>query len=333
VPVVASPYTPPPLLSGGHTQTLCASLLRRVDFDYDRRERIDTPDGDFLDLDWVSTRPERRSNAAAERVAILSHGLEGSTHRRYMRGMSRALVQRGWDVCAWNLRGCSGELNRRATTYHSGKTEDLACVTRHVADQGYDDIALVGFSLGGNLTLKYLGERGAAVDDRIRGAVAVSVPVDLAASARQIGHPTNWHYTQYFLRSLRANIRRKAERHPDQVRTDALPHIRTLRDFDDAYTAPLNGFRDADTYYREASSKPLLGDLAVPTLLLNAANDPFLPPSCYPTALAEGHPMLTLEVPDSGGHVCFVAFNDAGLYWSERRAAAFLAAADAEATA
>jgi predicted alpha/beta-fold hydrolase len=327
VPVVPSTYSPPPFLAGGHRQTLYASLLRRVDFDYDRRARIDTPDGDFLDLDWAAARTERTSGPGRRRVAILTHGLEGSTDRRYMRGMSRALVRRGWDVCAWNLRGCSGELNRRVATYHSGKTEDLACVVDHVLRRGYDTAALVGFSLGGNLTLKYLGERGGAVDARIRGAVAISVPVDLKASSHQIGRATNGHYTWYFLRSLRTKIRRKAARHPTGVRTDALPHVRTLRDFDDAYTAPLNGFRDADTYYRKASSKPLLPDLAVPTLLLNAANDPFLASSCYPTALAEGHPHLTLEVPDSGGHVGFVAFNDTGTYWSERRAASFLATA------
>jgi hypothetical protein len=326
VTLVPSTYTPPPLLSGGHVQTLYASLVRRVDFAYDRRERIDTPDGDFLDLDWA----EEHSGADPERVAILTHGLEGSADRGYMRGMAHTLVRRGWDVCAWNLRGCSGELNRQVATYHSGKTEDLARVVEHVLAQGYATVALVGFSLGGNMTLKYLGERGPAVDDRIRGAVAFSTPVDLKASSHQIGRVTNWHYTQYFLRSLRDKIRQKADRHPNGVRTDALAHIRTLRDFDDAYTAPLNGFRDADTYYREASSKPLLKDLTVPTLLVNAANDPFLADTCYPTAIADGHPRFTLEVPASGGHVGFVTFNDAGEYWSERRAASFLATALAE---
>jgi hypothetical protein len=300
-----------------------------VDFDYDRRERIDTPDGDFLDLDWAAARPTGRPSPGAERVAVLTHGLEGSADRRYMRGMSRALTRRGWDVCAWNLRGCSGAPNRRVATYHSGKTEDLSLVVDHALDQGYETAALVGFSLGGNVTLKYLGERGAAVDERVRGAVALSVPVDLKASSHQIARATNWHYTQYFLRSLREKIRQKAERHPNGVRTDALAHVRTLRDFDDAYTAPLNGFRDADTYYREASSKPLLSALAVPTLLVNAANDPFLAPACYPTGIAEGHPHFTLEVPDSGGHVGFVTFNETGTYWSERRAASFLATATA----
>ncbi|MFB6247151.1 MAG: YheT family hydrolase [Salinibacter sp.] len=326
-----STYAPPPLLSNGHLQTLVAALLRRVDFAYDRRTRIDTPDGDFLDLDWAAARGPVRPDAASSRVAVLSHGLEGSADRSYMRGMARALTRRGWNICAWNLRGCSGSPNRRAASYHSGKTEDLARVVDHVLDRGYTTAALVGFSLGGNLTLKYLGERGSAVDDRVRAAAAFSVPVDLKASAHRIGRAANWHYTQYFLRSLGRKIRRKADRHPDTVRPAALRHVRTLRDFDDAYTAPLNGFRDADTYYRTASSKPLLSAIAVPTLLVNAANDPFLADACYPTDQAAGHPHLTLEVPASGGHVGFVTLDGSGEYWSERRAASFLAAARAPA--
>jgi hypothetical protein len=322
-----STYAPPPLLGNGHVQTLVASLLRRVDFAYDRRTRIDTPDGDFLDLDWAAAHGRDRPDASSARVAVLSHGLEGSADRSYMRGMARALTRRGWDVCAWNLRGCSGPPNRHAATYHSGKTEDLARVVDHVLAQGYATAALVGFSLGGNLTLKYLGERGAAVDDRVRAAATFSVPVDLKASSHQIGRATNWHYTQYFLRSLGHKIRRKVERHPTEVRPGPLRHVRTLRDFDDAYTAPLNGFRDADTYYRAASSKPHLPAITVPTLLVNAANDPFLADACYPTDRAAGHPHLALEVPASGGHVGFVTLDGTGEYWSERRAASFLAAA------
>ena len=325
MPVVASTYTPPPLLSGGHRQTLYASLVRRVDFTYDRRERIDTPDGDFLDLDWAAARPNGASEERG-RAVILTHGLEGSADGTYTRGMSRAFVRRGWDVCAWNLRGCSGEINRTATTYHSGKTEDLACVVEHIFEQGYSTVALIGFSLGGNLTLKYLGERGETIDDRIGGAAAFSVPVDLEGSSHQIGQLSNWHYTQYFLRTLRQTIRQKAEQHAE-VSTDALRHVRTLRDFDDAYTAPLNGFRGADAYYRAASSKPLLSDIAVPTLLVNAANDPFLSETCYPTEAANGHSEFTLEVPESGGHVGFVRFTENGEYWSERRAVSFLAGA------
>lgn len=332
MPVVSSDYTPPPLLGGGHVQTLWSSLVRQVPFRYDRRERIDTPDGDFLDLDWARARTNGTVEPAGRRVAVLTHGLEGSADRVYMRGMARALVRRGWDVCAWNLRSCSGEMNRRVSTYHSGKTEDLACVVDHVLDRGYRTAALVGFSLGGNMTLKYLGERGSDVDERIHRAATFSVPVDLRAASHKIGRWTNWHYTQYFLRSLRQKIRVKVEQHPEWLterHVEALRQVRTLRDFDDAFTGPLNGFRDADTYYRAASSKPVLSEIVRPTLLVNAANDPFLADACYPTGIADGHPALIVEVPESGGHVGFVTFNHTGEYWSERRAATFLEGAAA----
>ncbi len=324
MPLLSSTYTPPLFLPGGHLQTLYPSLVRRVGHRYDHRERIETPDGDFLDLDWTRAR-SAVDIGRVPRAAILTHGLEGSSDGTYMRGMARALGRRGWDVCAWNLRGCSGELNRRAATYHSGQTEDLAHVVDHVLARPYDTVALVGFSLGGNLTLKYLGERGEAVDARIQAAAVFSVPVDLSASSHQIEHLSNWHYKQYFLRSLREKIRQKATRHPETVRTAPLRHIRTLREFDDAYTAPLNGFRDANTYYQEASSRPLLPHIARPTLVVNAANDPLLPASCYPTEIAADHSQVGLEVPKSGGHVGFVSINEAGEYWSERRAASFLA--------
>lgn len=323
--VVASSYTPPRFLSSGHLQTLYASLVRRVDFAYDRRERIETPDDDFLDLDWAFGQTEGTGGATRDStVAVLVHGLEGSANRRYMRGMARTLVRRGWDACAVNLRGCGGEMNDRVATYHSGKTDDLARIVRHALAEGYETLALVGFSLGGNIVLKYLGDRGSKVDDHIRRAVGISVPVDLASSAAKIGRLSNWHYTQYFLSSLRDKIRAKAEQHPDRVTTDALNNVYTLRDFDDAYTAPLHGFHDAADYYRRASSKPVLPNVARPTLLLNAANDPFLSPECYPKQIARRHDDLTLEIAESGGHVGFVSFNERGEYWSERRTAAFL---------
>jgi len=332
LPVTPSTYTPPPLLSGGHTQTLFATLARRVPLRYDRRERIDTPDDDFLVLEWKRPDVTGPDGPSRDRVAVLTHGLEGSAQRTYVRGMAQALVRRGWDVCAWNLRGCSGEPNRQVPTYHSGKTEDLSTVVDHVFSLGYDRAALVGFSLGGNMTLKYLGERGEDVDARIHRAAAVSVPVDLASSAAQISSPTNWHYTQYFLRSLRETIRVKAAQHPGAVSLEPFDDIRTLSDFDDAYTAPLNGFEDAADYYRRASSKPLLPDISVPTLILNAANDPFLSDACYPEDAARGSRTLTLDVPESGGHVGFVDFNPKGEYWSEQRVGAFLTNGTAQRT-
>jgi len=326
MPLLSSSYDAPRLLTGGHAQTLFATMVRAVDFQYERRERIDTPDGDFLDLEWstLHDRVAAGGPSRLRRVAVLTHGLEGSSQRNYMRGMARALVRHGWDVIAWNLRGCSGDLNRTVPTYHSGKTEDLEAVVQHALSHDYETVALVGFSLGGNMTLKYLGERGSAIDDRIKRAVAISTPVDLEAASQRISELSNWHYTQYFLRSLRETVQKKAEHHPDRVDPAILDDVRTLTDFDDAFTAPLNGFRDARDYYEQASSGPLLRDIAVPTLLLNAGNDPFLPTSCYPFQAARDHPNLYLEVPEHGGHVGFVTFEPDGAYHSEIRAAEFL---------
>lgn len=320
VSLIASDYKAPPLLGwSGHLNTLFAHFFRRVEDLRYRRERIDTPDGDFLDLDW--------SEVGAGRVAILSHGLEGSTRRGYIRGMVHALNRRGWDALAWNLRGCGSESNRLLRTYHSGATEDLEAVVQHVLREGsYKALALVGFSLGGNLTLKYLGERGRAVDERLRCAAAFSVPCDLASSADRLAELTNWHYTQHFLRMLHRSIQQKAEVWPDEISDKHFGRIRTLTDFDDCYTAPLNDFDSAEDYYRQASSRPFLARIRVPTLLVNATDDPFLAPPCYPVEEARDHPHFHLEIPESGGHVGFVQLGSDGEYWSETRAAAFLEA-------
>ncbi len=279
------------------------------------RERIETPDGDFLDLDWA--------RVGADRVVVISHGLEGSTDRAYVRGMARALNRHAWDALAWNLRGCSGEPNRLLRLYHSGATEDLDAVVQH-ALRHYDHVALVGFSLGGNMTLKYLGERGDAVDARVRRAVAFSVPVDLAASSVRLGAWENGLYMRYFLRSLRRKVRAKASRFPGEIDAAGLRRIRDFRGFDDRYTAPLHGFEDAEDYWRRSSSRPFLSAIRTPTLLVNAADDPFLAPACYPIDIARESERLRLEIPAHGGHVGFVCFGEDGAFWSERRAAEFL---------
>ena len=313
-----SDYKPPFLFKSGHFQTIYPTLFRSVNGVVYERERIETPDGDFLDLDWVKT--------GARRVAVLSHGLEGHAERGYMRGMAQKLSLHGWDVLAWNYRGCSGEMNRLLRSYHSGVSDDLDVVVRHALDAGgYAEAALVGFSLGGNITLKYLGERGNALDARIRAAVTFSVPCNLDAGAAHIDRPANWIYQQRFLRDLREKIRQKHRRFPADLDVAGLDRIATLRDFDDRYTAPVHGFKDAADYYARCSCLPLIPRITIPTLLVSAANDPFLPAACYPTEAARGHPHFYLEMPRYGGHVGFVAFNGDGAYWSEQRAAAFLA--------
>lgn len=317
MPLLASTYRPPFGFSNGHLQSVFPAALRRVEVVTRVRERIATADGDFLDLD--------RAEHGAARVAVLSHGLEGSSRQAYVQGMARALIRRGWDVLAWNFRGCSGEVNRCRRFYHSGATEDLHTVLEHVLAGGrYSHVALVGFSLGGNLTLKYLGEQAGQLDGRIIGAVAFSVPCDLASSSLRLAGWGNRIYMWRFLRTLKRKVTAKAALFPGQFDLTGLAAMRTFADFDGRFTAPLHGFADAEDYWRRASSRPFLPHIRVPTLLVNARNDPFLADGCYPVAEARQSEFLHLETPASGGHVGFISFNARREYWSETRAAAFL---------
>lgn len=286
-------------LRNGHVQTLFARLMRRVPEPAYRRERITTPDDDFLDLDWAE--------CGSSRLAVISHGLEGSSQSIYVRGMVNALMARGWDCLAWNFRGCGGEMNRTARLYHSGSSDDLRVVVRRALENGrHRQLAVVGFSLGGNVTLKFLGEEGAAADPRIRCGAGVSVPCDLSTSSRVLARPINRIYMRHFLRSLNSKALTKARRFPGSFNIDRLAHNRTFHEFDDQVTAPLHGFADAEDYYAKCGSAGFLRSIAVPTLLLNALDDPFLSPKCYPRAAAEANAALTLETPRYGGHVGFL---------------------------
>ena len=313
------PYTPARPLRSGHLQTILPSLFRRVEGVAYQRERLELADGDFLDLDWLR-RPEREAP-----VAAIAHGLEGSSERAYVRGMARALHAQGWTVVAWNLRGCSGEPNRLLRTYHSGVSDDLDAVVSHVLDRGARQLAVVGFSLGGNVTLKWLGEQGDRADPRLVAGVGISVPVDLAGSARVMERRSRRVYMLRFLRSLAGKVTDKAARFPGDVELADLGRMRTFAEFDGRYTAPLHGFASAEDYWARASALPLLPAIRVPTLLVNALDDPFLSPSCYPSGIADANPHLTLLTPRWGGHVGFMA--PGGTFWSEAVTAQFLDAA------
>lgn len=315
--ISSSTFRSSPFLPGGHLQTMFPTLFRGAPGVRYVRERIETPDDDFLDLDWV--------RGGARRLAILSHGLEGSSRRWYMAGMATALNDAGWDALAWNYRGCSGEPNRTLRFYHSGATDDLDVVVRHAITSGdYDSIVLIGFSLGGNLTLKYLGERGGTIHPAISVAIAYSVPCDLASSAARLAHPVNRIYMRRFMKTLRGKIRTKMELMPGMPDVSGLEGIETFQEFDDRFTAPLHGFRDATDYWYQSSSRRYLEGITVPALLVNARNDPFLTPECYPVAQARSLPYLFLEIPSSGGHVGFIAAGARRRYWMEHRAIAFL---------
>lgn len=316
VPILASSYRAPSWLPGGHLQTIYPALFPKAPRMDIRRERIELPDGDFLDLDWVES--------GNPRLAIVSHGLEASSAAPYIRNVARSLHDNGWDVLAWNFRGCGGEANRLASFYHSGASEDLHHVITHAMERHHaEGIDLIGFSLGGNLTLKYLGER--ETPSRLNRAVAFSVPCDLACSSRELARWSNRVYMERFLISLRAKIRGKHLRFPDQIRLELLKGVRDFRGFDDRFTAPLHGFRDAEDYWARSSSRPFLSGIRIPTLLVNAVNDPFLGPACYPRREAEESDFLYLEMPEEGGHVGFPAGNNT--CWCGERAAEFLAGA------
>lgn len=280
-----------------------------------RKERLELKDGDFLDLQW--------HGCGRGRLVVLSHGLEGSAEAAYIQGMARALDAEGWDVLAWNYRGCSGEMNRLPRFYHSGASEDLAAVVEHaLAVHPAEKVDLVGFSLGGNMTLKYLGERGDEISPRLGRAVAFSVPCDLACSSRTL---TTWFnrevYMRRFIVSLADKVRAKAKLFPDVLDPAELEGVRTFREFDDRFTAPLHGFLDAEDYWARSSSRQFLSSIRIPALLVNAANDPFLGPDCYPRAEARASEWFHLEVLEGGGHV---GFGGPGPNWAEARAVSFL---------
>ena len=314
--ITESNYVPPIGFSNGHIQSLFPTLFRKVRGVVYERERMWTPDDDFLDLDW--------SRVGGERLVIITHGLEGNSERWYVMGLVRAVNRSGWDGLAWNMRGCSGEPNRKLRSYHSGASEDLGAVIEHVIDrQVYRSIALVGFSLGGNMTLKYLGEHGENLDPSITMAVTCSVPCNLASGAEQMAKFSNRIYMRRFTRMLHEKIRAKMRLMPDMISDEGYDQIKTFKEFDNRYTAPIHGFRDAEDYYRQASSKQYLQAITIPSLLVNAQNDPFLAEACYPIAEAEVNPNFFLEMPESGGHVGFISFNKRGEYWFESRAVSF----------
>ncbi|WP_192085230.1 YheT family hydrolase [Algoriphagus sp. Y33] len=307
-------YTRPKWLFNGHLETIYPSLFRKVVAPNPVKERISTSDGDFLDLDWY------RQNKS--KLVIISHGLEGSSTRAYMLGMVNKFLKEGYDVLTWNFRSCSNEMNKQVIFYHSGATYDLDLVVKH-SYGSYEEINLVGFSLGGNLTLKYLGEKGNSLP-KIHKGVAISVPLHLASSSKKISETSNTLYSQRFLRSLKKKVLDKSAVHPGQIPLEMMKNIKTLADFDDLFTGPLHGFADAEEYYEVNSSLYFLDQVKVPSLVLNALNDPFLSDKCFPKTLAKSLDMVYFEFPNHGGHVGFSPATHEKTYYSEQRAVEFI---------
>jgi hypothetical protein len=287
-----SPYRAPWWLPGGHLQTLYGALgpAPRIAW---RRERWDTPDGDFIDLDWAG--------GASGPLLALFHGLEGGSCSHYARKIAAQAQARGWRCVVPHFRGCSGEANRLARAYHSGDSAELDWILRRLRP----DYA-AGVSLGGNALLKWLGEQGAGAARIVRRAAAASAPLDLAASGHALGRGLNRRlYARHFLVTLKAKALAKIGQHRLQIDAARVARARTLYEFDDLVTAPLHGFRDADDYWARAASAPWLRAIRVPTLVLNARNDPFLPRPALAAATREAARDVVLEFPRAGGHAGF----------------------------
>lgn len=307
-----------------HAQTLWGKFLRGGPVRQTRRERWELPDGDFLEIHRLDGAPERPR-------LVLLHGLEGSVDSHYVRGFFAEAHRLGLPADLIIFRSCGDEQNRLLRSYHSGETGDLGHVlSRLIAEEAERPLVLAGVSLGGNVLLKYLGERGASLAPQVKAAAAISTPFDLAEGCRHLEQGFSRVYQWHFLRTLRRKAAEKAERFPGKIRMDAVRSARTLWEFDDAVTAPVHGFASAADYYERSSSIGFLDAIRVPTLLLSAADDPFLPSSVLDRVrqVAAGNSRLELEFAPHGGHVGFVGglFPWAAAYHAEPRAVAFLLA-------
>jgi hypothetical protein len=310
------PFVPAWWCRGPHAQTVWARLARRAPEIRFWRERLELPDGDFIDLDW--------SENGNGPIVIVLHGLEGSSGSPYARGLMHAIEQRGWRGVVMHFRGCSGEPNRLARSYHSGDTGDLSCFVNTLRRrEPHTPLAVVGFSLGGNVLLKWLGKAGGAAP--LRSAVAVSVPYVLGCAADRLNQGFSRLYQWQLLRSLRNNVAEKRNRIKLPLRIRDLSTLRSFRDFDEHVTAPLHGFDGADHYYTVSSSRQYLKDIVVPTLLLHARDDPFMIENAIPEPdeLSEA---VVLELSTHGGHVGFVTgtWPWRAHYWLEERIPAYL---------
>lgn len=323
MPIVSSLYRARGLFKDAHFSTIYSAKVRRVRDITQHRERVTLPDGDFIDVDWsyaAPRDPHKETVQPAPMVVLLFHGLEGNAQRPYMTGLAKLLTRNGYHAAAINFRGCSGSKNRLYRSYHSGETEDMRFLIQQMVAAGYEKIALYGVSLGGNAVLKYLGEQR-AIPPQVVCASCIGVPSDLKASLEQLDQDKNIIYRTSFLVHLRAKYRKKMIDFPDQMNWEEYRKINSLQRFDDLYTAPAHGFKDALDYYAKASSFAYLDHITVPTLILNAKNDSFLHGDCYPIQQATDSPFLYLEMPAHGGHVGFYKAGD--YYYNETRTLEF----------
>ena len=315
--IVPSDFTPAWWLPGPHLQTLWPAFVRRSRPVPLTRERLELPDGDFIDIDWAGRDPGP--------IVVILHGLQGSSRSPHVQGLLAALGRRGWRGAVMHFRGCSGEPNRLPRTYHSGETGDIGYVVRRLRERHPSTpLAAVGYSLGGNVLLKWLAERGACAE--LAAAVAVSVPFRLDRAAERLERGFSRAYKRHFIVDLQRTVREKFRHRPGPLDLDAVRREWSFRGFDDRVTAPLHGFRDAAHYYDASSCRQYLRGVARPTLIVHALDDPFMTRDVVPRR-EELAPSIRLELSAAGGHVGFVEGSApwAARYWLEARIARFLA--------
>lgn len=308
-------YNPHWLFKNRHLNTIWSSKIRKVKTPAYRRQKIATADQDFIAIDTLIGQ-----NSSA---VILVHGFEGSTDSTYIKSMSLLLQQNQFDVFAVNLRGCSGEPNLVEGYYNSGRTEDLETVIQFVQNNyNYDSINLIGFSLGGNLVIKYVGETTNSI---INKAIGVSVPCNLKTSSIQLEKGLNKIYNRRFVKSLQAKLLYKAEHFPDfPITKSQILSAKTVYEIDDLYTAPIHGYLSADDYYKKCSCKQFIKNIQIPTLLINALDDQFLTPECYPFEEAKNNSNFNFVTPKYGGHLGFMTSINDTILWHEKRIMEFL---------
>ena len=322
-------YRAPRWLPGGHLQTLYAALAAPGPHVRYRRERWDTPDGDFIELDWLAERVSAPApEDATQPLVVLFHGLEGNSRSPYARALMAAAGRAGLRGVVVHFRGCGSELNRQPRAYHSGDSHEIDWILRRLrCRHARGALYACGVSLGGNVLLKWLGEQNLAAAAIVNAAAAVSAPLDLMAAGNALDAGFNLVYTRNFLRTMKRKALLKLAQFPQLCDRETLLAAGTLRAFDNLITAPLHGYRDTDDYWTRASSKPWLARIAVPTLVLNARNDPFLPAHALPQG-GEVSPFVRLEQPAGGGHVGFVSGIFPGnLRWLPQRLLAHFAEA------
>lgn len=313
MPLIASKYRKPWYLWNAHVETIYPSMYRKVALNITpERERIYTKDGDFLDLDWYFKEREK--------LVVISHGLEGNSQRPYVLGMVKIFTEAGYGALAWNCRGCSGDINYLPRFYHHGAIEDLEEVIIHaVFTNPYKEIHLIGLSLGGALGANYLSKKSKnEIPVEVKSQVGISVPFNIKSSAAALENGFSTFYRDRFLKKIKAKAERKVNIYPDifsQEMIDSCPDFET---FDNYFTAPLHGFRDAEEFYHHASAIHFIENLQHPSLFISAQNDPMLPDDCYPLYQAKKQSNLFLEIPKHGGHVGFLQKEKPYSYVEER---------------